>query len=369
MSAFVRFITVHKKLTNKIDYIIVGLGLAGACLALQLLKRGKRILVYDTPSQNRASSVAAGLFNPITGKRIVKTWKADEMFSYLFKFYQEAESDLEIKFFYKSPLYTPFRAIEEQNEWMSKSADDSFENYISQVTTEPTFGDEVNDPIGGILLSQCGFINTGIFLNGVRELLLQKESYLEELWLEEKMKTSDNGVAYDNVSAEKIIYCTGIHALQSKYFEMLPLKMLKGEVMTIKTTKILNRIYNRGVYVVESGEMEYKVGATYDLVNLKPGVTPEGRMELEQKVKDLLSIPFEVTHQDWGIRPSTVDRRPIIGQHPIEKNVLIFSGLGTKGVSLAPYFSGQLADYILGRGNLDKEANITRVKSLYSKFH
>lgn len=139
--------------------------------------------------------------------------------------------------------------------------------------------------------------------------------------------------------------------------------------MTIKTSKALNRIYNRGVYVVESGEMEYKVGATYDLANLKAGITVEGRVELEQKVGDLLSIPFEVAHQDWGIRPSTIDRRPIIGEHPKEKNVVTFNGLGTKGVSLAPYFSEQLADYLSGQGNLDKEANITRVKSLYSKFH
>ncbi|MFZ1809498.1 MAG: FAD-dependent oxidoreductase [Cyclobacteriaceae bacterium] len=356
-------------MTKKIDYIIVGLGLAGACMALQLLRRGKRLMVYDVPSQNRASSVAAGLFNPITGKRIVKTWKADEMFSYLHKFYREAEKELHTNFFYDRPLYTPFRSVEEQNEWMSKSADDSFTNYIAQVTTQSTFGDEVNDSIGGILLSQCGYLNTNIFLNGVRNLLQHHESYTEELWLEDKMSMSDSGVTYGTLSAEKVIYCTGIHALQSRYFDMLPLKMLKGEVVTIKTLSALNRIYNRGVYVVESGEMEYKVGATYDLKNLKAGITYDGRIELEQKLADLLSIPFEVTHQDWGIRPSTIDRRPIIGAHPVEKNVIIFSGLGTKGVSLAPYFSGQLADYLMGSGNLDKEANITRVKSLYSKFH
>lgn len=358
-----------EKLTKETDYIIVGLGLAGACLAIQLLRRGKRIMVYDTPDQNRASSVAAGLFNPITGKRIVKTWKADEMFSYLFKFYREVERDFRLKYFYNCPLYTPFRTIEEQNEWMAKSTDDSFKNYILQVTTQSTFGQEVKDPFGGILLSQCGYINTDVFLEGIRKILQQKESYSGEYWTEDKMKILDEGIEYGNISAEKVIYCTGIHVLKSRYFDALPLKALKGEVITIKTQKSLNRIYNRGVYVVGSGKMEYKVGATYDLINLKESTSEDGRQELEQKVCDLLSIPFEVAHQDWGIRPSTIDRRPIIGAHPLHKNILIFNGLGTKGVSLAPYFSEQLADYILGRGNLDKEANITRVKSLYSKFH
>ncbi|MBX2943721.1 MAG: FAD-binding oxidoreductase [Cyclobacteriaceae bacterium] len=355
---------------KKVDYIIVGLGLAGACLAVQLLRRGKRIMVYNTPNQNRASLVAAGLFNPITGKRIVKTWKADEIFSYLFKFYHDVESELQIKFFYDCPLYIPFQTVEEQNEWMSKSVDDSIKNYILQVNTQSTFGHEVKDPIGGILLSHCGHINTGIFLDGVKKLLEQTESYSEEWWVEEKLKISTHeGVEYENLSAEKIVYCTGIYALKSRYFDALPLRALKGEVITITTEKPLSRIYNRGAYVVESGEMEYKAGATYDLTNLKEGITLEGRKELEIKVRELLSMSFKVTHQDWGIRPSTVDRRPIIGVHPSQNNILIFNGLGAKGVSLAPYFSGQLADYIMGRGDLDKEANITRVKSLYSKFY
>lgn len=353
-------------MSKKVDFIIVGLGLAGACLAIQLLKRGKSLMVYDTPNQNRASSVAAGLFNPITGKRIVKTWKADEIFSCLHKFYREVERDLNISFFYSVPLYTPFRTVEEQNEWMGKSTDPAFQKYIVSVTNKSTFGNEVKDSIGGIELSGCGYINTNIFLEGVRKLLIQKESYEERKLNEEALVISDDQLTYQEIVAKKIIYCNGIHLLGSKFFSSLPLKALKGEVMTINTSVALNRIYNRGVYVVGSGNKEYKVGATYDLRNLKEGITAEGRRELENRAKELLSISFEVTHQDWGIRPATIDRRPLVGEHPELKNILIFNGLGTKGVSLAPYFSGQLADYLNGNGNLDKEANIKRVKSLYS---
>lgn len=353
---------------KKLDYIIVGLGLAGACLAMQFIRRGKRIMVFDTPRKNRASSVAAGLFNPITGKRIVKTWKADEIFDYLHEFYCGLEEELNLKFFHSAPLYTPFRSIEEQNEWMGKSAETSFEKYIIDVKNASAFGEEVKDNLGGILLSQCGFIKTNIMLEGVRNLLAQYESYSEEVWDEANMSLSNDGLDYKNLSAARVIYCTGIEMLSSRFFDGLPLKALKGEVMTIKTPIKLNRIYNRGVYIVESGDKEYKVGATYDLKNLKTGITTEGKNELEHKTKDLLSVPFEITHQDWGIRPSTLDRRPVIGEHPTLKNIFVFNGLGTKGVSLAPYFSRQLADYLMGKGNLDKEANINRVKSLYSKF-
>lgn len=325
-------------------------------------------MVFDMPDLNRASSVAAGLFNPITGKRIVKTWKADEMFSYLIDFYRSVEKEYHIQFFNTSPLYTPFKTIEEQNEWMGKSADESFRDYILQVTSRSTYGDEVNDPLGGILLGRCGYIKTNIFLEGIRNVLKRDENYREEKWENSKMSVSDEGVVYNDLIAEKIIFCTGIHLLENQLFKGLPLKPLKGEVMSIKLPMELNRIYNRGVYIVESGDNIYKVGATYDLSNLQEETTVAGRKELEEKTKELLSMPFEVTHQDWGIRPSTIDRRPLIGAHPDQKNILVFNGLGTKGVSLAPYFSDQLADHIIGSGNLDKEANINRVKSLYSRF-
>ena len=141
---------------------------------------------------------------------------------------------------------------------------------------------------------------------------------------------------------------------------------LKGEVLTIKTESPLNRIYNRGVYVIESGDKEYKVGATYDLKDLIPSITVKGKSELENKLQDFLCMKFSITHQDWGIRPSTIDRRPLLGSHPKHQNVFIFNGLGTKGVSLAPYFSNQLADHLIDGSKLDKEVNISRVKALYS---
>ena len=300
----------------KVDYIIVGLGLAGACLAIELIKRGKRIAVFDQPNQNRASSIAAGIFNPITGKRIVKTWKADEIFSYLKNFYTSAEEMLRTKFYYPKELYMPFRSIEEQNEWMAKSGDPAFSNYVLNVTTTSTFSDQVIDPLGGILLNQCGFVKTNVFIEGVRNLIKEYQYYFEQEWNTTHLEISDDELSYGNLFGEKIIFCTGIHQLNDNFFEGLPLVPLKGEVLTIKTESPLNRIYNRGVYVIESGDKEYKVGATYDLKDLIPSITVKGKSELENKLQDFLCMKFSITHQDWGIRPSTIDRRPLLGSHP-----------------------------------------------------
>ncbi len=84
-------------------------------------------------------------------------------------------------------------------------------------------------------------------------------------------------------------------------------------------------------------------------------------------LKVLLKTPYKFISQDWGFRPTTPDRRPILGEHPDLKNVIIFNGLGTKGVSLAPYFSAQLANWLSGKAEIQPEVNIKRFKSLSSK--
>jgi glycine/D-amino acid oxidase-like deaminating enzyme len=107
------------------------------------------------------------------------------------------------------------------------------------------------------------------------------------------------------------------------------------------------------------------VGATYDFNDRIGGATEKGRRELELKTAELFPGPFEVTDHQWGFRPTTPDRRPILGRHPVHKNIFIFNGLGTKGISLAPYFSEVLVHWLENRGDLHKEVDIERFKSLY----
>src|SRR6185369_14016662 len=101
-------------MNREVDYIIVGQGLAGSALAIELLRRGKKIAVFDEPEKNRSSIVAAGLFNPITGRVMTKTWKADVLFPHLIAFYSGTEKVLGGRFFYPMPLYRPFISVQEQ---------------------------------------------------------------------------------------------------------------------------------------------------------------------------------------------------------------------------------------------------------------
>jgi glycine/D-amino acid oxidase-like deaminating enzyme len=127
------------------------------------------------------------------------------------------------------------------------------------------------------------------------------------------------------------------------------------------------RIISRGVYVVPTPTAgEFIVGSTYQHEPFPPAISEEGKAQLLERLARLVNLPAEPVHQDWGIRPTVTDRRPLLGSHPRAANVIIFNGLGTKGVSLAPYFASRLADWVDGIAALPDEVNISRFKALYS---
>jgi glycine oxidase len=352
---------------DKIDYLIVGQGLAGSAVALQLLKRGKKILVIDQPHNNTSSRIAAGLFNPLTGRNLKKTWMADPVFTYLPEFYREAEKLTGKLFFHPMPLYRPFFSVEEQNEWMGKSTDPTFAGYVNKIFTGKTNGN-INDPFGGLMINHCGYLDTSTYVNAVRTLLENKGCFFEAIFDHDGLEIFQSHVKYKKYIAKKIIFCEGEKVTNSKWFSWLPVIPLKGETLTVKVSSRLEQIINRGVYIVPGGENELRIGSTYNWDDLSHQPTAEGRKELVEKLEELIHFPYQIIGHDWGMRPTTRDRRPFIGAHPEIPSVTVFNGLGTKGVSLAPYLSLIFIAWLEDNTDLNKDLNVNRYKYLYSKF-
>jgi|SRR5688572_1172701 len=348
---------------NKIDFIIVGQGLAGSALALQLLKRNKKILVIDRIVANSPSRIAVGLFNPITGRHMIKTWLADRLFPCLHHFYREAETLTRNRFFYPLSLYRPFSTIEEQNEWMAKSADPVYDGYIENIFTKPTHH-SAKDTFGGLLLKQCGYLDTIRYLDSVRILIKEKAILMEESFEDEQLVVEGMSVRYKDFEAGAIIFCQGMES--NKWFKWVPVLPLKGETIRIQSAETENIIINRGVYAVPVNQSgAWRVGATYSWTDQTEQVTDAARRELMTKLDDLVNFKYTVSDQEWGIRPTTHDRRPILGTHPEHKVLFILNGMGPKGVSLAPYFSEILIQSIENHQSLNKDVNIERYKLLY----
>ena len=349
------------KASSQVDLIIVGQGLAGSAVAMRALGRGYKIIVYDQPEENRSSRFAAGLFNAVTGRNFVKTWLADEIFPVLHQFYRETETLTNSKFFYSMPVYKPFASVEEQNEWMGKSADHEYLDYVWQFFPPGTFDNRVRDPFGGMTLRQSGYIDTRSYLHAVRHYLDARSAFRAEKFHIGNLDINETAVRYENIAAKKIIFCQGVENDSNPWFNRFRVNSLKGEFIKIQCDWRKDVILNRGVHVVPgSEENQWRVGATYNWNDNSPEVTAWAKTELSGKLEELIRVPYTITGQQCGFRPTTRDRKPIIGAHPDYQSMIIFNGLGTKGVSLAPYFSEVLIRWMENKGTIEKEADVSR---------
>ncbi|BDD06213.1 NAD(P)/FAD-dependent oxidoreductase [Aureibacter tunicatorum] len=349
----------------KVDYIIVGQGVGGSSLAHHLLEAGKKVLVINHTDANSSSRVAAGIVNPITGRNMVKTWKADDIFPYLFQFYKKMETLLGVNVLEELPIYRPFVNMEEQNEWMGKSSEDSYKAYVKNINFDNESKPGLKSKAGGLELNYSGYVALESYLDAYKEYLKSKESYLEDWFDTDALKLSDEGVVYKSIEAARLIFCDGVQSRIKGYFDWLPFRRVKGELIYIKTDLNIQNIYNRGVFILPQKDGICKVGATYEWQDLSLVPTDKAKAQLVEKLEAIIDFDYEIVDHKVGIRPSTLDRRPFIGKHPKFQQLFIFNGLGTKGVSIAPFLAQNFTKYLENEQNIDREVNIERYFSLY----
>ena len=348
-----------------VDYILVGQGLAGSILADHLINAGCSVIVYDAPELSNSSKIAGGLYNPVTGRKMVKTWNADPLFDYLTNYYPKFEKRIEADFLNEIPIYRPFISAEELNEWMGLSADIDYSKYLKSVHSSAAYGHQVNDNFGGLLLDKSGYVNTAELLSASGKYLLRHNVLKQEYFDPACLVLGPEDCSYKDVRCKAVVFCSGHKALEQKYFNWIPLRPVKGELLMIRTDEKLEVIHNRGVFVIPHKDGLCKVGSTYDHQNLDENPTIEARTVLVNKLNELVKFTYKIESQLAGVRPATKDRKPIIGQHPKYNSLLAFNGFGTKGVSLIPFYAKQFTQLLVDKSRIDDEVNIERFFSLY----
>jgi glycine oxidase len=344
----------------EIDFLLIGQGLAGTALSFRLLEKKKKIVVLDLPEGNSSSRIAAGLYNPVTGKKMVRTWLADLLFPEIEPFYENIENLTGKKFLVKKNIFRPFLSVEEQNEWMGHSGDPLLHPYVEKIHTEQHYA-EVNNPFGGVMLKKSGYLDINSLLDTFSDYLIKKEILLQEFYDEDLLIITDKGIKYKEINARGVIYCNGLGAMKSKFFSELPFAPVKGEILDMQQEFYPEEIINRGVFRISLPNGLQRVGSTYSWHDLDQGPTERGKNELLEKLDKLIFIDKKrVIHHKSGIRPATKDRRPFLGKHPAFESVYIFNGFGAKGVSLVPYFSKMMTEFLVESQEIQKEVNISR---------
>lgn len=349
-----------------LDYLIVGSGLAGISFAEIALKNNKSILIIDNKSQN-SSRVAGGLYNPVILKRFSEVWNAEEQLVLMNEFYNHIESKLQKKFNFKLPILRKFFSIEEQNNWFAASDKRNLAPFLSTKLISKKYN-SIDSPYDYGEVLHTGYVDTALLLDHYKQYLLESELLLEEFFDSSLIEFFDFGIQYKNIKARHIIFAEGFGLQKNPFFNYLPLDGTKGELFIIKAPDLnIDVIINTSVFILPLGNALFKVGATYNWQDKTDMPTEEGKQELLERIKEIITCDFEIIKHFAGVRPTVKDRRPLIGTHYERKSLHILNGLGTRGVMLGPAMAKALFDVIENKIPLSPEINIQRFHKKYLK--
>lgn len=380
------------------DYIIIGQGISGTVLSWQLVQAGQRVLVYDDGRPGTASRTAAGIINPVSGRRFELAWLYDIIYPEAERCYRAMEKELGITCFHERDIW---------NVWPSAQMRDAFERAVKEFESNrggaeaPHFNEvaagadpqPVIPPAGAVppsggdtpqsasymfrpaapryegLLHQphgAGIIKgANVQLNHLlpawREWLLRRDMLREERFDISILELKEGSVLYKGVSARAVIFCEGVESPANPYFAGLRFLPNKGEVLLVEIPELITTdIIKKSITLVPQNGHTYWAGATFswDYADALPGAA--ARASLESSLQQLLYVPYTVKDHIAAVRPSGMDRRPFVGMHPRFPQLGIFNGMGSKGCSLAPWAAGRFCRYLLQGEPLRPEIDIKR---------
>lgn len=337
--------------------LIIGAGVAGLTNAIHLIRAGWQVTLVDN-NINFSSRVAAGMINPIVFRRMTKSWRADEFIPYLQSFYTSVEVACEKPLYHPIVIRRMFSTEQERELWIKKQDTDDFKDYMSPATQEDDNYDRVINNCGSGRVLNAGYVDTDVFLNEGKKIIQAAGNVLNEEFEYDKL----DGLNYKGTTYSDVIFCEGYLGKNNPWFGSLPLNQTKGETLNIRSKKIPeDESVNRKCFILPLGNHEFKVGSTYSWHDSDTSITKLGREQILDKMSYLVDDAFEVVEQAAGVRPTTIDRRPLIGTHPNFPNYHVFNGLGTKGYLICPLLSKEFVDYLTLGNPLNSEVDIQRV--------
>lgn len=347
-------------------YIIVGQGLSAYVIAHHFQLQNAEIRIIGEPGLSSSSLVAAGIWNPIVFKRLTKSWMADQLIPSLEKFYGECENKFNIPLITKRNLIRPFSEKQEVDLWLKK-ANGEAKGFLS----EKIFTEDKNKfmncpmPLGYGEVLQAGSLDIKSFIEKSRRFF--GENVKNEIFDHTQLQIQSEKIIYREMIADGIIFCEGHLIRNNPFFSYIPMKPVKGEVLEIQCNELnfKNAVINKGGFLMDLGEGEFKAGSTFNWNELNEAPSEEGKSEIIKKIAQITNKEYGIKKHEAGIRPSVIDRRPVMGVHPHYKNLFVFNGLGTKGVMLAPYLADNFVHFVLNKEALNPEANVNRFNDLY----
>lgn len=349
----------------QVDYLIIGQGLCGSFLSRYLLEAGCSVMVIDHPNENSASRIASGIINPVTGRRLVRTWEIEKLLPFAREAYSSWEEQLKVSLIREISVldFPPNRNMQQAFE--ERALEDAYLQYPVNGKEWESYFNFIFPP--GIIQPALS-ISITTLLSAWRKELLIRNALRAELFAWDELIYTNHDVRYRDIIAQKIIFCDGVHSQQLPCFQLLPFAPNKGEVIWARIPDLPDtHIYKMGISIVPWEKDIFWIGSSYAWNFFHEHPTEEFSNQIEKTLQKWLRIKFQLLEHRASIRPANLERRPFVGIHPHHPTLAILNGMGTKGCSLAPWFARELANHLLLGTPIHPQADVARFTKILGK--
>ena len=348
------------------DVIIIGQGICGTMLSWFLHKAGKSFVVLDDARPNGASRVAAGIINPVTGRRFVYSWLIDKVMPYAVHTYEEMGRELSIEAVFQKSIIDFFPSPQMRDAFVTRITED--DTYLHSYPDQNHFNQFFNYDFGCGEVRPAYSIQLSLLLERWRKKLGGINAIREETFDPNALRIKERELEYKGITTQKIIFCDGVAAATNPLFELLPFSPNKGEALLIESADLSREhIFKRGLTLAPYDDHLFWIGSNYQWEFKDDQPSQSFYESTKHHLEKWLRVPFKIVDHKAAVRPATLERRPFVGFHPVHPSVGIFNGMGTKGTSLAPYFAHQLVEHLLHGASITAEADVQRFSRILSK--
>ncbi|QDH21173.1 FAD-dependent oxidoreductase [Saccharibacillus brassicae] len=207
--------------------------------------------------------------------------------------------------------------------------------------------------------SGLGARNAGAEAGGERQPAMQAggQGAAREGWAAERSPADAAGASGATFRADRLVVCTGAWAggWAGRFGLRLPVQPIRGQICAYawgaEQVPLRHMVFGSQGYLVQKANGTLVCGASEDVAGFDTSVTEHGIARLTRWNKRMLPAlekaqPF---HRWAGLRPATLDGRPLIGRLPGAERVIFAAGHYRNGILLSPVTAKRVADCAEGR--------------------
>ena len=319
-------------MSAEIDNIILGQGIAGITMAIQLAKRAETVLLISSPKIPSATSISSGIANPIIGKGLNVSHEATKAFEYALSFYRGLESDWDEKFYHQQSLLKIIANQKQAEKFTVNKSMPEFTSFLKQENYVPP--KNIKNDFGCFLINSF-WLDTKNFISAFEDALPKNISILKTKFNYQDLFFENDMPYWQSYRAKRIIFAEGYMAERNPYASFLNFRSASGEILDLKIPALSEDFtYNFGNFLQPIGNQIFRLGATYAWDNFDSPPSETAKSELLENFDQFFDYDYSVVNHVKGVRPVVHGRQPVICAHPEHKNIFFFNGLGSKGCLL-----------------------------------